>query len=127
MPDSVTVQLIMAIGIPNVFLYVFIDKWMHNRADAVATGVVRGVAVPTDHRQLLLIMSWGTAFAVGIGAQSVFSIGYWLLSKDASTDTARKFAELYTFFSIIGVVNWLAQAPVWFIHLRSVLKRAERT
>jgi len=126
MPDSITVQLIMAIGISNVFLYLFIDKWIHRLADAVITGVVGGVSLSTKHRRLLFMLSWVSALSVGIGAQTVYTIGYFLLSRNASTETVRRFAELYTFFSFIGVVSWVSQAPLWFIHLRSALRQAER-
>jgi len=126
MPDSTTIPLIFAIAIPNMFLYSFLDRLMKQRTDEIATGVVQGVSVTIAHRWLLVHTSWLLAVAASIGSQSVFSIGYWQLSRNTNVQEIRMFAELYTFFSVVGVVAWMYVSIVWYVRFRSILRRAEQ-
>ena len=125
MSDFTTIVLLFVIAIPHMFLYLSYEKWMQDRADAIGTGIIRGVSVSMKHRQTLVLNSWLSAFAGGIGSQAIYSIGYSLLARTASAAEVRQFAYLITFFSVIGLVNWLYQAPIWYFHLRSVLREAE--
>jgi len=50
--------LFMVVGILYIYVRFFLDRLVRDRADAVVTGVIRGVSVPTKHRWLVLQNSW---------------------------------------------------------------------
>jgi hypothetical protein len=86
MSDFMRLVLIFAISIPHMFLYLAYEKWLQDRAEAISTGVVRGVSVSTKHRRMLVLNSWLSAFAGWLGAQSIWTIGYLLLARSADTE-----------------------------------------
>ena len=55
--------LFMVVGILYIYVRFFLDRLVRDRADAVVTGVIRGVSVPTKHRWLVLQNSWLPAIA----------------------------------------------------------------
>ena len=125
MSDFTRLVLIFAISIPHMFLYLAYEKWLQDRAEAISTGVVRGVSVSTKHRRMLVLNSWASAVFGWLGAQSVWTIGYLLLARSVDTEEVKLFVYLIAFFSVIGLLNWIYQAGAWYFHLRSELRQAE--
>jgi hypothetical protein len=63
MSDFNTTVVLMALVLANMSFHFFMDRLIRDRADAVVTGVIRGVAVPSKHRWLVLQNSWLPAVA----------------------------------------------------------------
>lgn len=120
-----SLALMFVVTLGNLFFYMMIERWMQSRKDVIVTGLVRGQRVSLKHRRMILVFSLSAAYAVGIGAQSFFTVGYVLLSRSAPNEDVGLFAQMYAYFSGIGVLSWVTQAPFWYSHLRAVLKEEE--
>lgn len=126
MSDFAGLAMVFAIAIANVFLYALVYKWMQGFADTIDTGVLRGVPVSTKYRRLLLGTSWMQCVGLGLGFQSIFSVGYLTLAGMASAPEVRMFAQMYVFFSVVGVVSWASIAAFWYFRLTSALRETKR-
>jgi len=109
----------------NLAVYHLFDRWFHDRLETIATGLVRGVQVPSEHRRLLLHTSWMESVTVQISFLTLSAYGWVQLSGTASTEGTRVFAQLFAFFAAMGALGWLALAPFWYFRLRRVVRRAE--
>jgi hypothetical protein len=125
MSNLTTILAIMALAFPHMFIYVLQDKWMQDRRDAVATGMVGDVRVSAKHRRLQLLYSWGGAVTAGVGFHLMMFIGWMMVASVASSEQAELLAYLFAFFTSVGVMNWIVQSPFWYSHLASVLRQAE--
>ncbi len=113
--------MIFAIAIPNMALWVLLDHLLKRRTQEIVLGVVDGIPLSQRDRRLMFHTSWAIAIAVAVGSQSVFTVGYWLLSIDASTQNAKRFAQLYAFYSSIGALVHMIYGSLWFTRLRGLL------
>ena len=89
MSGQTTIHLIFAIAIPNVALWAFLDHQLKRRTQEIALGIVSGHPLSQRDRRLMLHTSWAMALAGAAGSQSIFTVGYWLLSLDAATPNAK--------------------------------------
>ena len=125
MSDFTALGAMVAIGIANAFLFVFMDKWVNSRGDTIATGVVRGVRVSVRHRryvlQVRLILNAGTLIVV----EGVLAIGWLLVGGNASADDLKLLAYLLAFINAVGAIGWLATLPTHYRHLAAVFREAE--
>lgn len=125
MSDFAALGAMVAIGIANAFLFVFMDKWVNSRGNTIATGVVRGVRVSARHRryvlQVRLILNAGTLIVV----EGVLAIGWLLVGGNASADDLKLLAYLLAFINAVGSIGWLATLPTHYRHLAAVFREAE--
>jgi len=118
--------LFMVVGILYIYVRFFLDRLVRDRADAVVTGVIRGVSVPTKHRWLVLQNSWLPAIAALIVFDSATTLGWILLGRNAGAEEAKLFAYLLAFLSFTGgTLGAIAQSIVWYPRLASILRQAE--
>jgi len=115
---------IVALGIANGFLYVFMDNWIVSRSDAIATGTFGGAGAPLKHRryrlQTNLIINTGVlVFICGL------LVAAWLMIGRHASDDVQLFAYLTAFVNGVGAVGWLAVLPLHYRHLASILRQAE--
>jgi hypothetical protein len=109
----------------NLAVYHLFDRWFHDRLETIATGLVRGVQVPGEHRRLLLHTSWIESVTVQISFLTLSAYGWIQLSGTANTEGMRVFAQLLAFFAAMGALGWLALAPFWYFRLRGIIRQAE--
>lgn len=119
------IGLNLAITIPYVLLTVLVDRWIQNRSDAIVSGVVRGVTVSIKHRWSLLYMRLLPNIVVGILFHGMMALGWLIVASNMSSEEVRRFSYLMAFFTFGGFMLWLLLAPIWFLHLVSVLRQAE--
>jgi predicted secreted protein len=125
MSDFYAVALIMALFVPSCFVYVYLDRTLQDRYDAIATGVVRGVQVTGKYRQLLLYTRLLPAILVVVTIMSFWALGFLMLAENAGAEEARLFGYLAAFLVGWGVVGWIVLGGAVFFHLRSVSLQAE--
>jgi len=119
------ILLILALSIPAVFIYLVMDRLVIDRADAVATGIVRGVPVSIEYRRFLLNITWATTVGVLVAFQSIITIGWTLVGKNVNAEEASLYAYLMAFFGFCSVLAWIPGGLIWYVRLRSVLRQAE--
>ena len=68
MSEFTTLALMVAIVMPDLYLYMLLDRVRKERENEIVTGVIHGVAVSTSYRWILLYTSWLTpaSFLIGI-------------------------------------------------------------
>ena len=54
MSDFAALAIVVALGIANALLFVFMDKWVVSRSDAIALGASGGYPSPVEHRRYRL-------------------------------------------------------------------------
>ena len=117
--------LIVAFAIPATFAFFYIDGLLLKRIETIATGMVRGVPVPLQHRRLMLYFSWGMNVWVGV-IFCVMLVFFWILiARNVADPMLQIYAHMSAFFVSCGVLNWGTQYFFWFRHLSSVLRKAE--
>ncbi len=125
MSDLTTLGGLLALGIANGFLFVFMDKWVSDRGDTIVTGVIRGVRISAKHRryvlQVRLILNAGALIVI----EGVLGIGWLLVGGNASADDIKLLAYLVAFINAVGAVGWLATLPSHYRHLATVMREAQ--
>ena len=116
---------VMAVGIANTFLYVFIDKWIRNREKLIVSGMVRGVQTSVHHRRMELQTRWVSAVGGQIVVQAFVLVGWLLIARNSEAEEVRAFAYLAALVSGGGTVGWITMSPLWYRHLASILRQAE--
>jgi hypothetical protein len=124
MSDVSVFVAIFALAMANTYLFVFMDKWIVSRADAIATGTFGGAGSPFKHRRYRLqadiVINTGTLI-LALGIQT---IGWLMIGRNASGDI-RLFAYLVAFGMAVGALGWIVTLPVDYRHLASILREAE--
>jgi hypothetical protein len=125
MSDFAALGAMVALGMANAFLFVFMDKWVKNRADTIANGGFQGVPVSLKRRRYMLqvdiVINSGTLIAV----EGILAIAWLLIGGNASADDLKLLAYLMAFLDATGAIGWLATLPTHYRHLAAVLREAE--
>jgi hypothetical protein len=125
MSDFTALGAMVALGIANAFLFVFMDRWVNGRGDTIATGVVRGVRISARHRryvlQVRLILNAGTLIVV----ECVLAIGWLLVAGNAGASDLKFLAYVLAFINAVGAIGWVATLPSHYRHLATVMREAE--
>jgi len=125
MSDFNALGALVALGIANGFLFVFMDKWVKSRAGTVATGFFEGVRMPIERRRYLLQVELVLNSGALIVIEGTLAIGWLLIGMNASGSDARLFAYLLVFIDTVAAVGWLVTFPVAYRHFASLLRQAE--
>ena len=126
MSDSNALGAFVALGMANGFLFVFMDRWVKDRAGTIATGYFEGVRMPFERRRYLLQVELTLNSGALIVIQGMLAIGWWLIGRNASGSDVKLFAYLLVFIDTVAVAGWLATFPVHYRHFASILREAER-
>ena len=125
MSDFTALGAMVAMGIANAFLFVFMDQWVNSRGDTIATGVVRGVRISARHRryvlQVRLILNAGTLIVV----ECVLAIGWLLVAGNAGASDLKFLAYMLAFINAVGAIGWVATLPSHYRHLATVMREAQ--
>ena len=99
---------------------------LQDRADGIATGVLRGVPLSTEHRGMVLFNQWmPMQFFLSVYA-ALICIGMVLLAQDISSGSIRLFAYVCAAQAGISAVGLIVLGGQFFLYLASVLRRATR-
>ena len=109
----------------NVWLYFYVDNSIERRADAIVTGIIRGVTVPIKHRRILLHLRWFGATAIVVCYYALTTVALVLFARNASSEKVALLAYLFAWFSFFAVFGSLGHGTLLYLHLRSVLREAE--
>jgi len=117
--------LIAAFATPSTFAFFYIDGLLLKRIETIATGTVRGVPVPLQHRRLMLYYSWSMNVCAGV-IFCVMCVFFWILiARNVADPMLQIYLHMAAFFAFGGVLNWGSQYFFWFRHLAAVLRQAE--
>ncbi|UCD23549.1 MAG: hypothetical protein JSW51_10960 [Gemmatimonadota bacterium] len=119
------IAIMMALGLIQRFLYVFEERCIENRREAIVSGVIRGQPASTQDRWLLVYGGWLSALAGAVGGQLVLSLGWLILGQSIAQREARLFVYVVVFFTWVGVVSLLFQGVMSYTRFRSVLRDAQ--
>jgi len=119
------IGLIAAVTIAGYFVALTAERWIHERGDALATGLMRGVPMSTKHRWLLLFNNW-LPNALGV---AVFSLCVALTLIAIAREASDRLVEVVAYLSAIGFgfacVFWLILGSSWLVWYVSLLREAE--
>jgi hypothetical protein len=125
MSDLTATSLIGSVGLLHIYLYVYLDRVRKERQDQILTGVIQGVPISTPSRWIMLYTSWPTPIGVLLGTQVVMDVVYLNMADSVSTEGLRLLAYVFVLWGSLGALIYLVMAPLWFVHLRSILRQAE--
>jgi len=94
MSDLATIGMISGLGVINIWVYFYMDNSIESRAEAIVTGVIRGVAVSTKHRRILLHLRWFGAMASVVGYFGLVTIAFVLIGRIAKAEEVALLAYL---------------------------------
>jgi hypothetical protein len=124
MSDLTSILVITGLGLGNIYLWWFIDGKLRHRLDIVASGVVRGVAMPKEHRRLSLWLNYLLGVGAAAGGQLVIAMCWFFAANNAGTD-AKFLCFMGAWIAFLGAVGWSLSGIVWHRHLASALRQAE--
>jgi hypothetical protein len=124
MSDLTTILVILALGMGNIFLWWFLDRILWDRLRTVASGVIRGVPLSKESRQIAL---WFFSMYVGGAIGGHVGLGvFWLVAaKNAAAPDVKMMLYLAAWIVFAAVAAWTATGIVWHRHLASILRQAE--
>jgi hypothetical protein len=126
MSDQYAIGLILVVFPLNVLIYHLIDRWFMNRTEAIITGVIRGVSIPTYYRRMLLHISWfGGAVGLQIAFLTLATTGWLLFGRSTSAEEVKLLSYMCAFTTFGGVVGWIVLIPFWYFRLALVVRQAE--
>ena len=125
MSHLTTILVIIAVCLVQIFVWWFVDGILRDRIDAIVSGVVRGVAIPKEHRRLSLWLSYLIHIAGAAGGQFAAGLGWLVAANAAGEDDVRLLCYLAVWMTLMGVVAWIAAGILWHRHLASILRQAE--
>jgi len=115
----------MAICLVQIFLWWFVDRILRDRLDAIVSGVVRGVAISTEHRRLSLWLSYLIHIAGAAAGQLGVGFG-WLFAANATGENDIKLlCYLAAWITLMGLVAWIGTGILWHRHIAQLLRQAE--
>jgi ABC-type Fe3+ transport system permease subunit len=120
------IGLIAAILIGSYATFLFADRWIHDRGDVIATGLVRGIPMTTQHRWLVLINNWFTV----VFSLIFFAFGVSAIFVGIAQNVGDPFVQKLAYVSALGFggvcVIWIVLGGSWFVHYRTILRETKR-
>jgi len=125
MSNLTEVVLIMAIGIPHLVLFVFLDDIWKRRENEIVTGLIGPVPTSTTYRWFSLYTSWASPGVIQLGFQLLMLVVYVAMAETVSEGGSQLVAYSALFFTCGGIVGSLMMSGLGYAQLRSVLRQAE--
>jgi hypothetical protein len=125
MSNLTPTALISAIGLLHIYVFASLDRVREERQDKIIAGMVEGVQVSHISRQIMLYASWMMPVGLVVGTQVVMDVVYLTMANSVSAEGLRTLAYVFVFWSSVGAFVYLIYAPLWLLHLRSLLRQAE--
>jgi len=115
---GLTVGLILV----NAFVFISMDKWVQDRSDSIASGMIRGVPVSIKHRRYLLQTRFLIHGPTLITIEGLLVAAWVFAGQHATVEELRLLAYLAAFVNATGAVGWTLLFPFWYFHLASLLR-----
>jgi hypothetical protein len=125
MSDFTALAVVVALGIANAFLFVFMDKWVVSRSDAIASGAIGGFPSPVKHRRYRLRAQIVVNSGAVIGVEAILAFGWMLIGRNSGSGGIQMFAYLFAFLDALAAIGWLATLPTHYGYLSSIVREAE--
>jgi hypothetical protein len=126
MSNLTALALIMAILVAAQLSIFWCARKLQDRADDIATGVIRGVPISTEHRGVVLFNQWmPMQFFLAIYT-FLISIGIVLVAQNISSGAVRLFAYVIAAQGAISALGLIVLGGQLFFYLTSVLRQAAR-
>jgi hypothetical protein len=125
MSDFVALGAMVALGIANAFLTVFMNTWMAGIHHAIVSGGLPGGQVPVKDRRYRLQVPFVINSGALIAIEGVLAIGWLLIGGNAGASDLKLLAYLIAFLNAVNAIGWLATIPTHYRHLAAVLREAE--
>ncbi len=125
MSNLTAVALMAAVVLLHLYLFLSMDRMRKERQDQIVSGVIQGAPVSITSRWIMLYTSWMTPISLLLGTQVVMDVVYLNMADTVSTEGLRLLAYVFFIWSSVGALAYLVMAPLWFVHLRFILRQAE--
>ena len=125
MSDFIAVGLITAVILVDLFVYILLDRWVEEGIDKIVTGVALGVALPIEHRRMLLHGRFVFRGVLQIFQLALVSLAVWQLGSFATNEQVAVLAYLCSFMAFCGALGWSVLFPVWYFSLARLLRETE--
>lgn len=125
MSHFAALAVVVALGIANAFLFVFMDKWVVSRSDAIAIGAIGGFPSPLKHRRYRLPIQIVVNSGAVIGVEAVLAFGWLLMGENSESGGIQMFAYLFAFLHALAAIGWLATLPTHHGYLSAIVREAE--
>jgi hypothetical protein len=126
MSDLTALALIMAILVAAQLSIFWCARKLQDRADGIATGVMRGVPVSAEHRGMVLFNQWMPMQLFLSIYASLISVGTVLFAQNINNGGIRLFAYVCAAQAGISAVGLMVLGGQFFVYLASVLRHAAR-
>jgi hypothetical protein len=119
-----TILVILGLGLGNIFLWWFVDQILWQRLDAVASGVVRGIAMSKEYRRVAL---WFYSMYVGgaIGGHAALGVFWLVAAQNAAAQEVKVILYVAAWVALAAVAAWTATGIVWHRHFAALLREGE--
>ncbi|NNE19213.1 MAG: hypothetical protein HKN10_12135 [Myxococcales bacterium] len=125
MSNLTAIAMIAAITIAGYFVFLGAERWTHERGDALATGLLRGVPMSAKHRWLLLFNNW-LPNALGT---TTFSLAIALALVAVAREVNDPFIGFVAYLCAIGFgmgfAFWLLLGTSWLVFYVSLLRETK--
>jgi hypothetical protein len=126
MSNLTALALIMAILVAAQLSIFWCARKLQDRADGIATGVIRGVPISTEHRGVVLFNQWMPMQFFLAVYTFLISIGMVLVAQNISSGDVRLFAYVIAAQGAISALGLIVLGGQIFFYLTSVLRHAAR-
>jgi hypothetical protein len=125
MSNLTAIGLISAVTISSYFTVLRADRQIHERGDAVITGLIRGVHVSIRDRWVILFQHWVPNVAGVMGFSFVLTVAFLAMAQNVNDELVETLAYLCAGLGSFIVIFWLLLGPFYFFYLTSILRQAE--
>lgn len=124
MSNLTTILLIIAIGWGNICTWWFVDRMLWERINTIVSGVVRGIPISKQQRQMSL---WFYSLGVGGAVGGFMGLGlFWLAAANNAVATDVRVC-LYVCATVVfgGVAAFAGTGILWHRHLAALVRPTE--
>ena len=125
MSDLTEVALVFTLFVAAAFLYLSMDRWVHEGYEVVESGLVRGAPMSPEFRRMLLAVRVMPAVAVVVIVMGFLAIGWMFTAEAINNESAKLLAYLGAFVASTTAFGWLVVAPFSYAHLARRVRQAE--
>lgn len=127
MSTLTTAALIASILIASYAVFFFGDRWIHERGEAVASGVLRGIPIPMKQRWLMLFNTWLPNTMGMIFFTLIMSLVFISIARNINDPFLANVTYMCAVFTSLACAFWLVLGTSWFFYYVSVLRESTRS
>jgi hypothetical protein len=125
MSDATAMSLLVGIFFVGFFGAYYSTKVANDRMDEILVGIVRGMAVSTKHRKLMLYNQWMPMISVLAGVSVISAFIFLQIGNATSTQGVRYVAYVLTGFASWSGLMYVVLGTSTMLQCFSILREAE--